>query len=137
MGRYALHARATENVDYWSAGAHAFKVHGGGALNQLARAPVVSRVADALVKMFMVGASSDGCNFTAALPRSDEVAAAVRNAIELLGSWEPVQQVAPPRLHAVLRLHFPSLCACRTRGPCSAKHQACSPPPSAPVCFVT
>ena len=66
------------------------------ALNQLARAPVVSSVADALVKMFMVGASSDGCNFTAALPRSAEVAAAVRNAIELLGSWEPVQQVAPP-----------------------------------------
>jgi hypothetical protein len=96
MGRYALHARATENVDYWSAGAHAFKVNGG--CSQPACAPVALRVADALVKMFMVGASSDGCNFAAALPRSAEVAAAVRNAIELLGSWEPVQQVSRPVL---------------------------------------
>jgi hypothetical protein len=53
-----------------------------------------------LLQVFMVGAGSDGCDFAAVAPRAAEVAAAVRNAVLSLGSWEPLQQVIAQRVVA-------------------------------------
>jgi hypothetical protein len=55
--------------------------------------PCLIFAADAPPKMFMVRACIDGCDFSAATPRFDEVIAAVRGAIQLLSSWEPTAQV--------------------------------------------
>ncbi len=89
---YTSNAAGAQNVKCWSARAHAFKVT-RRALRALLY--VCVRVTHVL-KMFMVGASSDGCVFAAAASRSAEVAAAVCGAIQLLSSWEPVQQVHTP-----------------------------------------
>ncbi len=96
---FVLHAKAYENVDHWSRGAHAFKV--GTAQAQLLRQgeqclcqmTCFIYAADAPPKMFMIRSCSDGCDFSAATPRFPEVVAAVRGAIQLLSSWEPTAQV--------------------------------------------
>jgi hypothetical protein len=95
-----LNAQGMQNVTVWCARAHAFKVTRAArrcapyvsAANQLIAPLLCPQHPDAL-KVFMVGASSDCCDFAVAMTRRAEVAGVVSNAIELLGSWEPAQHV--------------------------------------------
>ncbi len=75
--------------------------------------------------MFMVGASSDHCDFAAAMTRRAEVAGVLCNSVEMLSSWEPSQHVRVHHRPFLLSLQiFVRLLMfrCRMRGRCSGKH---------------